>query len=102
MVRFYERTQEWLQDRGRPFGIAILAIAGAVILYLATTYFFDYRKTNAETAFAEASEKFNARIQDPTIATTTPMAGKTYSDEQTKWKESAEAFEKLATEHSGY
>jgi hypothetical protein len=102
MVRFYERTQEWLQERARPFVIAIVVIVSAVVLYLAGTYFFDYRRTHAEAAFAEALEKFNARVQDSTVATTAPATLKTYPDEQTKWKESAEAFEKLASEYSGY
>lgn len=102
MVRFYESTQEWLQERGRPLGIGVMVVVGAVLLYLAGTYFFDYRRTNAESAFAAASEKFNAQVQSATVATTAPMTAKTYPDEQTKWKESAEAFEKLASEYSGY
>ena len=102
MIRFYERTQDWLQERGRPFVIAVGVVAGLVLLYVAGTYYFDYRKTKAETAFAEAVEKFNAPVQDPTTPSTTPPTGKYYSDEQTKWRESAEAFEHLANDYSGY
>ena len=102
MIRFYEKTQDWLQERGRPFVIAVGIIAGVVLLYVAGSYYFDYRKTKAEAAFAEAIEKFNAPVQDPSTPSTTPPAGKFYSDEQTKWRESAEAFERLANDYSGY
>lgn len=102
MIRFYERTQDWLQDRGRPLVIAIGIIAGVILLYVAGSYFFEYRKTKAETAFAEAIEKFNAQVLDPTTPATTPPTGKTYADEQTKWSESADAFERLANDYSSY
>ena len=102
MIRFYEKTQDWLQERGRPFVIAVGIIAGVVLLYVAGSYYFDYRKTKAESAFAAAVEKFNAPVQDPSQPATTQPTGKTYSDEQTKWRESAEAFERLADDYSGY
>lgn len=101
MIRFYEKTQDWLQERGRPFVIAMGIIAGVVLLYVAGSYYFDYRKTKAETAFADALEKFNAPVQDAS-STATPPAGKSYTDEQTKWRESSEAFERLAHDYSGY
>ena len=101
MIRFYERTQDWLQERGRPFVIAIGIIAGVVLLYVAGSYFFEYRKTKAETAFAEAVEKFNAPVQDP-ASSSAPPTGKFYNDEQTKWQESADAFERLANDYSSY
>lgn len=102
MIRFYEKTQDWLQQRGRPIVIAVGVVAGLILLYTLGSYFFDYRKANAETAFAGAIEKFTAPVQDPTTPTTTPLAGKYYTDEQTKWRESAEAFERLASDYSGY
>lgn len=102
MIRFYEKTQDWLQEKGRPFVIAVGVVAGLVLLYVAGSYYFDYRKAKAETAFAEAIEKFIAPVQDPTSPTTTPATGKYYTDEQTKWRESAEAFERLASDYSGY
>jgi len=101
MIRFYEKTQDWLQEKGRPFAIVIGIIAGVIVLYAGGSYFFDYRKAKAERAFAEAIEKFNAPVQDSTTPPTTPTAGKTYNDEQTKWQESAEAFEHLANDYSG-
>jgi len=102
MIRFYEKTQDWLQERGRPFVIAVGVVAGLVLLYVAGSYYFDYRKSKAETAFAEAIEKFNAPVQDPSTPSTTPPTGKFYTDEQTKWREAAEAFEHLANDYSGY
>lgn len=102
MIRFYERTQEWLQERGRPIVMAVGIVVGIIVVYASVTYFFDYRKANAETAFADAVEKFNAPVQDPATPSTAPPAGKTYSDEQTKWQESADAFDHLASSYSGY
>ena len=105
MIRFYEKTQDWLQEKGRPFVIALGVLAAIVVLYVAGSYFFDYRKANAETAFGQAVEKFTATVQDPATAAqpaTNPNPGKTYFDEQTKWQESAEAFERLASDYPGY
>lgn len=102
MIRFYERTQEWLQERGRPIVTAVGIVVGIIVLYAAVTYYLDHRKATAEAAFADAVEKFNAPVQDSATPTTTPTVGKTYSDEHTKWQESAEAFEHLADTHSGY
>jgi hypothetical protein len=97
MVRFYEKTQDWLQERGRPIVMAAGIIVGLIVLYTAAHYFLDYRKSKAEAAFAQAFEKYNAPVQDtaPAIPTT-----KYYTDDKTKWQESAEAFEQLAREHS--
>jgi tetratricopeptide (TPR) repeat protein len=102
MIRFYEKTQDWLQERGRPIVLTIGVIAGVLVLYSASKYFIEYRKSKAEAAFAQAVEKFNAPVQDSNIVTTAPSTAKTYSDETTKWQESAEAFERLANDYSGY
>jgi tetratricopeptide (TPR) repeat protein len=103
MVHLYEVTQEWLQERGRPIIIAIGVIAGLVVLYLAGSTFFSWRENKAAAAYAQAYEKYNAPVIDSTSTlTTTPPTGKTYSDEKTKWQETAEAFEHLAGEYSGY
>jgi tetratricopeptide (TPR) repeat protein len=82
--------------------IAVGIAAGLVLLYVAGSYYLDYRKSNAQTAFAGAIEKFIAPVQDPTVPSTTPPTGKYYTDEATKWRESAEAFERLAHDYSGY
>ena len=102
MVRFYERTQNWLQEKGRPFVIGLAVLGAVIVLYIAGSYFFDYRKSSAEAAYGEAVEKFNATVVDPATPATSPNQGKTYSDEQTKWQETAEAFDRLASDYSSY
>ena len=104
MIRFYEKTQDWLQDKGRPVVIAVGAIIGVIVLYFLGSYFFQFRQARAENAFAAAFEKYNAQVQDASTAanpTTAPTA-KTYDDETTKWRETAAAFEQLANDYSGY
>src|SRR5262249_38618699 len=98
----YERTQDWLQDKGRPIVIAVGALIGVVLLYFIGSYFFHFRQARAERAFAAAFEKYNAQVQDPTTPATTPPLGKTYTDETTKWQETAAAFEQLANDYSSY
>jgi predicted negative regulator of RcsB-dependent stress response len=102
MIRFYERTQDWLQDKGRPMVIAVGAILGIIVLYFIGTYFFQFRQARAETAFAAAFEKYNAQVQDPSAVAMTAPTAKTYSDDATKWQETAAAFEQLANDYSGY
>ena len=102
MIRFYDKTQEWLQEKGRPFVIGLGIVAGLILIYVAGSYFFEYRKTNAESAYAQALEKFNAPVQDANTPPTTTPTVVSYNDEETKWRESAEAFEHLANDYSGY
>jgi hypothetical protein len=104
MIRFYEATQEWLQERGRPIVIAVGALAGLVVLYLGGSTFLSWRDDRAAAAFAAAYEKYNAPVIDSSTVTTTPVntSGKTYGDERTKWQETAQAFEALAADYSGY
>jgi tetratricopeptide (TPR) repeat protein len=97
MIRLYERTQDWLQDRGRPAIIIAGVIVGLLVLYTAGYYFFSYRDARAARAFAQAFEKYNAPVLD---AAATNQAGKYYTDEKLKWQESADAFERLAEDHS--
>jgi tetratricopeptide (TPR) repeat protein len=103
MIRFYERTQDWLQDKGRPVVIALGIIVGVVALYFIVNYFLHFRQTRAENAFAAAFEKYNAQVQDASpVQTSLPATAKTYADETTKWQETAAAFEQLANDYSGY
>ncbi|MFL6214525.1 MAG: tetratricopeptide repeat protein [Blastocatellia bacterium] len=103
MIRFYERTQDWLQDKGRPVVIALGVIVGGVALYFIGSYFLHFRQARAENAFAAAFEKYNAQVQDTSPVTTSlPTTAKTYNDETTKWQETAAAFEQLASDYSGY
>ncbi|HKV42863.1 MAG TPA: tetratricopeptide repeat protein [Blastocatellia bacterium] len=98
MVRLYDRTQEWLQERSAPAVRIVAGIAGVVILSTALYYFFSYRESKADGAFAAALEKFNAQVTDtpPPNSTT-----KFYTDEQTKWRDAADAFDKVANDYPG-
>jgi tetratricopeptide (TPR) repeat protein len=100
MIRFYEKTQDWLQERGRPIIIVTGIIAGLIVLYVAGHYYFQYRESKAAAAYSQALEKYKAIMpvtQDPTGMT--PLAP---GDDQTKWQEAAAAFEQLASDYSGY
>ncbi len=102
MVRLYEKTQDWLQERGRPAVIIAAVVAGLIVLYTAGYYFFEYRESKAAAAFAEAFEKYRAPVLDTTTPTPPNPVGKSYTDEKIKWQESSDAFEKLANEYPGY
>ncbi|MEW6129397.1 MAG: tetratricopeptide repeat protein [Acidobacteriota bacterium] len=99
MIRLYERTQDWLQDKTRPVLIAVGVIVGIIALYLLGSWFFSSRDTKAQAAFAQAFEKFKAPVIDPTGVTS--QTGVYYTDENQKWQESAQAFEQLASDYSG-
>ena len=49
--------------------------------------------------FAKAYEKYSAQVVD---TQTTNQVGRYYTDENQKWQESGEAFERLAKDQSGY
>ena len=99
MIRLYDKTQDWLQERGRPLVIAIGVLAGLVVLYLAGDYFFEYRAAKAGDEFAKAYEKYSAQVVD---TQTTTQVGRYYTDEKQKWQESGEAFERLSHDYPGY
>ena len=98
MVRLYDKTQDWLQERGQPVVKIIGAIAIAVLLYLSGYYFMSYRQSRAADDFADAWTKYNAQVVE------TPPQGtaKYYTDERVKWQEVSQAFETVAEKHSGY
>lgn len=98
MIRLYERTQDWLQERGRPFLIGVGIVVGVVLLYLAGSWFFTNRAAKAAEAFSAAYEKYKA----PVVDATTTQAGLYYTDENQKWRETAQAFEQLANDYSSY
>jgi predicted negative regulator of RcsB-dependent stress response len=99
MIRLYDKTQDWLQERGRPLVIAVGVLAGLFVLYMAGDYFFEYRASKAGEEFAKAYEKYSAQVVD---TQTTTQVGRYYTDEKQKWQESAEAFEHLAHDNPGY
>ena len=100
MIRFYERTQDWLQDKSKPVVMAVGAVVAAIVLYLLGSWFFSGREAKAQAAFAQAFDKYKAPVIDPSgVASQT---GTYYTDEQQKWQETAQAFEQLANDYSGY
>lgn len=99
MVRFYDRAQEWLQESGRPVVIAIAVVVGIVLVYTIGSYFFSYRASNAEKGLAAALEIYNAPVVDTPPVNST---AKFYTDEKIKWQDAADAFGKLASDHSSY
>jgi hypothetical protein len=102
MIRLYDKTQDYLQEKGRPIVIAIGVIVAAILLYLAWDWFSSYQLDKAATAYAAADENANATVNDPTTPPSPNQTGKTYNDEKVKWQETAEAFERVAKEYSGY
>lgn len=102
MIRLYDRTQDYLQEKGRPIIIALAVIAAAVVLYIAWDLFSSYRQGKAAAAYAEADEKYNAPVNDPTAPPPPNQTGRTYTDEKVKWQETAEAFERVANDYSSY
>ncbi len=100
MIRFYERTQDWLQDKSKPVLIAVGVIVAAIVLYLLGSWFFSGREANAQAAFSQAFDKFRAPVIDPSGVTT--QTGTYYTDENQKWQEAAQAFEQLANDYSSY
>jgi tetratricopeptide (TPR) repeat protein len=99
MIRLYEKTQDWLQERGRPVVYVVFALAGLILIYTAAYYFLAYRHSKAAQAFQAAFEKYNAQVvETPPESPTT----KFYTDEKTKWQETAEAFERLAQDYPSY
>lgn len=101
MVRLYDRTQDWLQEKGQPYIRVLGGLLIATLIVTAGYYFFEYRQNKAAEDFGEAWAKYNAPVVD-SDAPAQPQAGKTYTDERVKWQESAEAFDQVSVKHSGY
>jgi tetratricopeptide (TPR) repeat protein len=102
MVRFYDHTQEWLQNKTRPVLIGLGAVVGLVALYFLGTWFFSYREAKASVAFAQAFEKYKAPVLESGATGNPQQTGIYYTDANQKWQETAQAFEQLASDYSGY
>jgi tetratricopeptide (TPR) repeat protein len=102
MVRFYDHTQEWLQDKTRPVLIGLGVLVGLVALYFLGTWFFSYRESKAAVAFAQAFEKYKAPVLETGATGNPQQTGTFYTDANQKWQETAQAFEQLANDYSGY
>jgi tetratricopeptide (TPR) repeat protein len=101
IVRFYDHTQDWLQDKTRPVLIGLGVVAGLIVLYFLGSWFFSYREAKAAVAFAQAYDKYKAPVLESGAAAS-PQTGTYYTDENQKWQETTQAFEQLANDYSGY
>ena len=99
MVRLYEQTQDYLQDKTRPVLIGIGIVVGVIALYFIGSWFFSSRSANAQAAFAKAYDKYKAPVLD---APSTTQTGTYYTDENQKWQETAKAFEDLANDYGSF
>jgi hypothetical protein len=98
IVRLYDKTQDWLQERGQPVVRVLGIVAVLVVVVVAVYYFFSYRQSRAADDYAEAWRKYNAQVVDTPVATGSLQ----YTDEKVKWQEAAQAFESVAQKQSGY
>lgn len=95
--------EEWLEVNRRQIvtlgGIAV----GTFLVIGLLWYFLDYRKQSQLQAFNDAYAKFTATVgpapTSPGLPGVTPL---TFPDSQTKFTESANAFEKLGSDYSGF
>jgi len=99
MVRLYERTQDYLQDKTRPVLIGVAVVVGLVALYFIGSWFFSSRSANAQAAFSKAYDKYKAPVLEAPSANQT---GTYYTDETQKWQETAKAFEELANDYGSF
>lgn len=97
--------EDWMEvNRERIVMISGIA-AGALVLFGLAYYFLDYRTQSRLAAYSAAYDKYTATVgpAPATAGPTAPGASKvTYPDDQTKYTESAAAFESLANDYSDY
>jgi hypothetical protein len=95
--------EEWVEvNRQRIVTISGIAV-GLVLLFGLAYYFLEYRHEKQLAAYAAALDKFTATVGAANVPTPGMPTNKvTFPDEQTKYAESAAAFEQLANDYSGY
>lgn len=96
--------EDWVEvNRQRILTISGIAV-GLVAIVGLIYYFVEYRGDKERAAYAAAFDKFTATVgAQPAMPAGLPATSKvTFPDEQTKYKESAAAFEQLASDYSGY
>jgi tetratricopeptide (TPR) repeat protein len=95
--------EDWMEvNRRRILTIAGVAVGLAAAFGLAY-YFLDYREERRLEAFSAAFDKFTATVgAQPAPTPGLPSKKVNFPDEQTKYAESAAAFERLADDYSSY
>lgn len=95
--------EDWMEfNRQRILTIAGVAVGLVAVVGLAY-YLLDYREEQRLRAFSAAFDKFTATVGTQPAATPgLPSKKVNYPDEQTKYAESAAAFEQLANDYSAY
>lgn len=87
-----EHAGQWARGHSDELRIGVLVAAVLVLLIAGISYFQQYRKSEAERAFTEATEIFHAPVageqQDPAPAGTT-----TYATDKEKYEKAMAAFD---------
>lgn len=90
-----EHAGQWARGHSDELRIGILVAAVLVLLVAGISYFQQYRKAEAERAFAEATEIFHSPVAgeqtDPTAPT--PAGTTTYPTEKEKFEKAMAAFD---------
>lgn len=79
---------------------AALGVIGVVIIGSIIYGINSYQKGKAQEAFSKALEIYNAEVIKPGTTENVKKSQKTYLDEKQKYKEAAEAFDRVAADHS--
>ena len=95
--------EDWVElNKDRILTISGIAVGLVAIVALAY-YFFDYREQKRLAAYSAAFDKFTATVgaapATPGLAAPNKV---TFPDDQTKYAESAAAFDKLASDYGTY
>lgn len=92
--------QEWIAANSRPIlTIGSLAL-GLTVVFGAIYYFTEYRRERALAAFADAFAKYTATVGEASPGTTASKV--TFPDKETKFRDAAQAFERLSQDYGVY
>jgi len=96
--------EDWVEfNKDRILTISGIAV-GLVAIVAVAYYFFDYREEKRLGAYSAAFDKYTATVgATPPATPGMPTQNKvTFPDDQTKYTESAAAFEQLANDYGAY
>jgi TolA-binding protein len=91
-----EHAGQWARGHSDELRIGLLVAAVLVLLIAGISYFQQYRKTEAERAFAEATELFHAPVAGERPAgdpRPTPQGSVTHATEKEKYEKAMAAFD---------